>query len=489
MLRKHEVHYKERKTVYLLRWEKDTMNRSMDMTKRNPARLILGLAIPLILANLGQQLYGIADAIIVGQGVGVDAFAALGACDWLNWMVLWFVQGLAQGFSALAAQKFGAGDRKQVRIVSEMCAKLCLVIGTLLTVVFALLAGPLLRLLRTPDRVLPDATTYLTMIYCGTLIILGYNMAAALLRSVGDGRTPLIAMCIAGSSNILLDLLFVMKFRWGIRGAAAATLLAQLTAFGYCLATIARSPVFRDDRSQISGAEQQPPAGSRWERLFWWDNRIAKELCHLGFPMGSSSLLVVIGGILAQSVINTYGYVFVAGCTAANKLHGLLDCSAVALGFASSSFIAQNYGAGSMDRVRLGIKKATVIAVLLGMAIMLAMFITGRQVVSLFLSADAENAAEALQVAYEYVIVMSTMLPGAYLMNLYRYSIQGLGNSLVPLLSGFFELGARVFVAFVFPLFLGQRGLFFMDGAAWWAAGIFQIICFYRYLHKIQKAE
>lgn len=465
------------------------MNRSMDMTKGNPAKLILKLAIPLILANLGQQLYGIADAIIVGQGVGVDAFAALGACDWLNWMVLWFVQGLAQGFSALAAQKFGAGDRKQLRIVSEMCAKLCLIIGALLTVVFALLTGPLLRLLRTPDNILPDAVMYLTIIYSGILIILGYNMTAALLRAVGDGRTPLIAMCIAGGSNILLDLLFVMKFRWGIRGAAAATLLAQLIAFGYCLAAIARSSVFWCDRRKICDAKAQASAEIGLKRLFWWDSGIAKELCLLGFPMGSSGLLVVIGGILAQSVINTYGYVFVAGCTAANKLHGLLDCSAVALGFASSSFIAQNYGAGSMDRVRLGIKKATVIAVLLGAAIMLAMFITGRQVVSLFLSEDAENAAEALQVAYEYVIVMSAMLQGAYLMNLYRYSIQGLGNSFVPLLSGFFELGARVFVAFIFPLFLGQKGLFFMDGAAWWAAGIFQIVCFYRYLHRIQKAE
>ncbi len=456
------------------------------MTKGSPAKLILRLAVPLILANLGQQLYSIADAIIVGQGVGVDAFAALGACDWLNWMVLWFVQGLAQGFSALAAQKFGAGDRKQLRVVSGMCVKLCLIIGSAVTVIFVLLAGPLLRLLRTPDRIMADAVTYLTMIYSGTLIILGYNMAAALLRAIGDGKTPLIAMCVAGGSNILLDLLFVMKFHWRIRGAAAATLLAQLIALGYCLVTIARSPVFRDDRNIVG---QRITVENGLKRMFLWDSGIAKELCHLGFPMGSSCLLVVFGGILAQSVINKYGYVFVAGCTAANKLHGLLDCSAVALGFASSTYIAQNYGAGRIDRVRLGIKKATGIAVLLGAAIMITMFITGRQVVGLFLSADAENAAEVLHVAYEYVIVMSAMLPGAYLMNLYRYSIQGLGNSLVPLLSGFFELGARVFVAFVFPLFLGQRGLFFMDGSAWWAAGIFQIICFYRYLHKIQKFE
>ena len=200
--------------------------------------------------------------------------------------------------------------------------------------------------------------------------------------------------------------------------------------------------------------------------------------------MAFSSAIVDIGGILAQSVINTYGYVFVAGCTAANKLHGALDCSAVALGFASCTYIGQNYGAGRLDRVRAGIRRALVIALIIGGTISVSMLLFGKSAVGLFLSADAENAAEALSIAHQYVIVMSSMLTGAYLMNLYRYSLQGLGNSTAPMLSGFFELGARVFVAFVFPLFMGEKGLFFMDGAAWWVAGVFQIICFYRTLRQ-----
>lgn len=437
------------------------------MTRGNPTRLLIRLAVPLILANLGQQLYGIVDAIIVGQGVGVDAFAALGACDWLVWLVLWSVQGLTQGFSALISQAFGAADMGKTRRVIGSCVRLCLIIGLTVTVASMLAARPLLRLLNTPERILPDATLYLRMIYGGTLIVIGYNMAAATLRAIGDGRTALVAMLVAGFANIGLDLLFVMGLGWGIAGAASATLLAQLLALGYCLIIVFRSPLLKLSKADLE-----------------WDRPIAAELCRLGLPLAFSSAIVDIGGIFAQSVVNAYGYVFVAGCTAANKLHGALDCSAVALGFASSTFIGQNYGAGRMDRVRTGIRRALVIALALGGAITAAMLLFGRQVVGLFLSADAESAAEALETAHQYVIVMSAMLTGAYLMNLYRYSLQGLGNSTAPMLSGFFELGARVFVALVFPCFMGRNGLFFMDGAAWWAAGLFQMICFYRALHR-----
>ena len=442
------------------------------MTRGNPTKLLIRLAVPLILTNLGQQFYGIVDAAIVGKGVGVDAFAALGSCDWLSWLILWGAQGLTQGFSALIAQSFGAGDVPKTRQVIGGCIRLCLGIGTALTLVSTLGARTLLCLLNTPERILDSATLYLRIIYGGTLIVLGYNMAAATLRALGDGRTALIAMGIAGGSNIALDLLFVMAFHWGVAGAAAATLLAQMIALGYCVLVIVKSPALRLTKRELHR-----------------NRAIEAELCRLGLPMAFSSIVVDIGGILAQSVVNSFGYVFVAGCTAANKLHGALDCSAVALGFASSTYIGQNYGAGRLDRVRMGIRRALTLAVFLGLGIMISMLVFGRRTVGLFLSAKAESAAEALEVAHQYVVIMSLMLPGAYLMNLYRYSLQGLGNSIQPMQSGFFELGARVLVAFLLPRFLGRSGLFWMDGAAWWAAGLFLMLCFYRTLQKRAKAQ
>ncbi len=443
------------------------MDRSINMTSGKTAGLIFRLALPLMLTNIGQQLYGIVDAIIVGRGVGVEAFAALGASDWLNWLVLWSIQGLTQGFSALIAQRFGAGDEKKLRKAVAMCVWLCVLIGAGITIVGIFAARPLLGLLGTPDRIMDGAAVYLCMIYGGSLIVMGYNMAAAMLRSVGDGKTPLIAMFVAGGTNILLDLLFVMGFHWGIAGAAAATLLAQLLAFFYCFLVFRKSAVFHLSRED-----------------WGWSTQTAKELCRLGVPMIASSVVVAIGGIIAQSVINQNDYIFVAGCTAANKLHGTLDCSAVAIGFAASTFVGQNYGAGRFDRIHKGMRDATIIALLIGGAITAVMFVFGRPIVGLFLSEDVENAAEALNIAYRYVMVMSAMLISAYLMNLYRYCLQGLGNSIAPMLSGIFELAARVSVAFLFPLFLGPSGLFFMDGSAWLAAGIFQGICFFKTLKK-----
>lgn len=447
------------------------MDHSMNMTQGDPAKLIFRLALPFMLTNIGQQLYGIVDAIIVGRGVGVAAFAALGACDWLVWAILWAVQGITQGFSTMIARKFGAGDEDGLRHAVCMCTWLSLIFGSAVTAVFVILARPLIMALGTPSSVIGDAALYLTMIYGGTLIITGYNMAAAILRAIGDGRTPLIAMGIAGGVNVVLDLLFVMALHLGIFGAAAATLLAQMFAFLFCLASFRRYTIFRFRKTD-------------WK----WDGAMARELWRLGIPMALESTIVVLGGIFAQAVINSYGEVFVAGCTAANKLHGTLDCSAVAIGFASSTFIGQNYGAKRLDRVHEGIRKATWIALGVGAAITALILIFERPVVNLFLDRSVENAAEALDVACGYITVMALMLVGAYLMNLYRYSLQGLGNTTAPMLSGFFEFGARIFVAYVFPVFLGSSGLFFMDGSAWWAAGIFQILCFYRTLKKIDRS-
>ncbi|MBQ4045971.1 MAG: MATE family efflux transporter [Lachnospiraceae bacterium] len=439
------------------------------MTQGSPARLILRLAVPLILANLGQQLYGIVDAVIVGRGVGVSAFAALGACDWLIWCVLWSVQGLTQGFSTRISRQFGAKDMKGFRRTIAMCVWLCLLIGGGLTLVSVLFSGPLLGLLRTPETIFNGAKLYLRMIYGGTLIVMGYNMAAAMLRAVGDGKTPLIAMFVAGGSNIILDLLFVMVFRLGIAGAAAATLLAQLIALIYCLIVIRKGVQFQLTRED-------------WR----WHTPAAADLCRLGIPLVFASLIVAIGGVLAQYVINSYDYIFVAGCTAANKLHGTLDCSAVAIGFASATYMGQNYGAGRFDRIHQGIRSATLIALVIGGAISIIMIIFGRPVVSMFLAKDVSNAAEALDVAFRYVRVMSAMLICAYMMNLYRYSLQGLGNTVDPMYSGIFELAARVGVAYLLPLAIGSAGIFFMDGTAWFAAGVYQFICFFRTLHRLE---
>ncbi len=445
------------------------MERTTNMTAGSPTRLILRFAFPLILTNLGQQLYTIVDAVIVGRGVGVEALAALGATDWLYWIVLWAVQAMTQGFAVLISQTFGSGNQKDFCKATAMSVLLCALIGTVLTAAGIVLARPMLQLLGTPDAILPGARTYLTTMYAGTLIVMAYNMSAGFLRSVGDGKSPLIAMGIAGAGNILLDLLFVLGFRWGIIGAALATLLAQLIAFAYCLSVILRMSVFT-----LSRGDWAP------------DIAVIRTLCRLGIPLALAQMIVVVGGIVAQSAINTYGYVVVAGFTATNKLHGLLDCSATALGSATSIFIGQNWGANRLDRVKAGLRRAVAIAVVLACAIMAAMLGFGRQVVSLFVSANADHAAQVLDTAHQYLLILSAFLIAAYLMNVYRYALQGLGDSIAPMLSGVFEFFARSGAALLLPQLVGVRGLFYMDGLAWVAAGVFQLVCFYLDLHRIE---
>lgn len=446
-----------------IRYEREgEMDRSTNMTAGHPFRLILAFAFPLILTNIGQQMYSVVDAIIVGRGIGVEAFAALGATDWCYWLDLWVVQGLAQGFGILAAQTFGAGDRKAFRRAVAMAVILCVVFGTVMTVGFSAGAIPLLRLLNTPEQIFRGAYTYLSTMYLGTLILFAYNMSAALLRAVGDGKSPLIAMAVAGVLNIVLDIVFVMGFHLGIRGAACASLLAQLAAFIYCFAIIRRSSVF-----VLKREDWRPEAA------------VIKEQCRLGIPMAMQAFITVLGGVIAQSVVNSYGYIIVAGCTATNKLHNLMDCSASAVESADATFVGQNYGAGRFDRIREGLRSSIGISLAIGTAIMLFMFVFGRQVVGLFISSGAENAAGVLDVAFRYLFIMAAFLPSAYLMHVYRGSLQGLGNSFAPMASGGVEFAARVGSAVLLTKAIGETGIFFMDGLAWFGAWIFLMVCYY----------
>lgn len=448
------------------------MSRVTNMTSGNPAKLILKFAFPLILTNIGQQFYTIVDTIIVGRGVGVEALAALGATDWLYWLVLWTVQALTQGFSVLVSQSFGANDRDELKKSITMSTLLCGVIALVLTIASVLAAKPLLLLLGTPANIFDGAQVYLTAMYIGTPVVMAYNMSAAILRGMGDGQSPLIAMGIAGLLNIVLDLLFVMVFGWGILGAAAATLLAQLFAFLYCAYVMRKLTIFSFVKSD-------------WKP----DTQILARLCHLGLPLALQHVVIVSGGIIAQGVINSCGFIFVAGVTATNKLHGLLDCSATAFGFAASTYMGQNWGAKKFDRIKTGLRSALGLSLVVAGAISVCIIVFGREVVSLFISASAENADQVLKISYDYLFIMSLFLPFAYIMHTYRASLQGIGKPLAPMLSGFFEFGARVGAALLLTRVIGESGLFFIDGAAWACAGIFLMGAYYWEMYRFRKGR
>ncbi len=215
------------------------------MTEGRPWKLILGLALPLMFGNIFQQLYTVMDTLIVGRVLGVHALAALGASDWLNWMILGLVTGITQGFCILAAQKFGAGKTEELKETVGASVTLSAVTAIVIEILSQILVLPLLKLLDTPSDILPMALLYLRILFAGIPIVMTYNLLASLLRALGDGRTPLYAMVVASVLNILLDILFVAGFHTGVGGAAAATLIAQAMAALYCLRVILRMEILR----------------------------------------------------------------------------------------------------------------------------------------------------------------------------------------------------------------------------------------------------
>lgn len=446
------------------------MAKVTDMTKGKPTILLLSFAFPLILGNLGQQLYTITDAIIVGQGVGVKALASVGATDWVYWLFFWVIQAMTQGFGTRIAYYYGAKNFAKLNKAITMSIYLCLLIGIILTIISTILAEPLLHILKTPNDIFAGASSYVRILFAGILIVMAFNMAAAMLRAFGDGKTPLIAMGIAATTNILLDLLFILVFHWGIIGAAIATLIAQFISFAYCFFAIKNLKFL-----QINA--------SAWK----WNARIVYELCMMGLPLGLQYILIAIGGMIVQSAINAQGFIFVAGFTATNKIYGLLECSAFALNYATNIYVAQNYGAKLYTRIRRGIKKATIISVIISMSIGILMLLFGKNLLQLFIDVADKNASAVLDVAHYYLTVLSCMLFVLYLLHIYRSVLQGLGNSFYAMFSGILEFIIRVIMILFLTKILGTYIIFFAESSAWLGAAIFIItICVIK-VNKLPK--
>ena len=363
-------------------------SRVTDMTSGKPSKLILKFALPLMLGGVFQHLYTVVDAAIVGQFCGVNSLAALGSTDWLVWFCLGFCVGLTQGFAILIAQHFGAKEYRLLRKSVAMSIVLAAAIAVVMSVLLQILAEPVLRLLNTDPAVLDEALLYLRISYGGFAVVMAYNLLASVLRSLGDGTTPLVAMGVACAVNIGLDLLFVAAFHWGIGGAAGATVTAQLVSCLYCAYRFRKLSLLKFSKED-------------W-RL---DRPLLKKLFSLGSPLAVQNMVIHIGGMVLQSIINTYGVAFLAGFTATNKLYGALELAAIAFGYSIATYTGQNMGAEKIKRIKKGIRAATVLAIATSLAITALALIFSRPLTSLFINAGSENAQEALQVAMSYLAV------------------------------------------------------------------------------------
>lgn len=429
-----------------------------NMTKGKPILVIFSFALPLMTGGIFQQMYMIIDSVIVGRGVGIDALASLGASDWINWFLLWGIQGFTQGLSIPVSIRYGAEDYRGLRKTIAAIVWLCLIAGVVVTAGSLFCVTPALRLLRTDSAIFAGAQMYLRVLFAGSAVVLAYNMASSVLRALGDGKTPLTAILIASTVNIVLDLLFVLVFHWGIFGAALATVLAQGVSFLFCLRALWKIELLRLQKED-------------WR----WDGPAAACLCRSSLPISLQNALIAVGGMVVQFVLNGFGVSFVAGFTAANKLLALLESSAIAFGQGMNTYMGQNRGAGNVQRIDEGMRSVLVLSVGFSVVLSAAALLLGREILAVFVSSDEANAGQVVEIAFHYLCIMACMLLSLYLLHAYRSTLQGLGNTWIPMLSGLVEMLMRITVALVLPGIMGQEGIFYAEIAAWVGADLLMI--------------
>ena len=446
------------------------MARTRDMTTGSPTRHLIFFTLPIIAGNAFQQLYSLVDSFVVGQ-VSVDALTAVASAGWLDWLVLSLAIGLAQGFGIQVAQSFGAGDYDELhRAVGQS-----LILSVATVVVVELLAQvfiwPILIMMDMPDLTIRMTESYLRIIFAGLPLVMGFNLFSGFLRSVGNSVTPLIAMICAALTNMVLDVLFVMGFGWGVEGAALATISGQGLSCLICLIAVLRTPVMHISRSDLR-----------------FDGKMCARLMKLGIPISFQNLIISIGGLALQKVVNGFRYAFVAGFNAANRLVGLLELAGASLGNAVGTFAGQNLGAGRIDRVKLGQRRAAQLSILLGVLVGGVIILFGKAILGLFITdSDPVKVAETLEVAYEYLTVMCIGLPMLYLLFTYRTTLQGIGDTFIPMVSGFVELVMRIACAVALPLVMGEWGIYLSEIAAWVGAAILLMWGYYRRIHLLER--
>ena len=444
--------------------------RIKDMTQGMPMRLLISFSMPLMLGNVFQQMYTVVDTIVVGKTLGVSALAALGAADWLNWMMLSIIQGLTQGFGILIAKEFGARRYDSLKQVVGHSLMLSLLLSGALLALGQGLALPMLKLLQTPQEILEDALQYLRIMFWGVPVVMAYNLLACVLRALGNARTPLNAMIVASFTNIGLDVLFVVVFGWGIAGAAIATVIAQLVSGVFCLVRILKVDILK-----LKSGD------------FRLSGRMSKELMLLGTPVALQNAMISVGGLIVQTVVNGFGVIFIAGFTAASKLYGVLEIAATSYGYAMITYAGQNLGAGRVDRIRQGMKAANLVAVVTSALIALVMLVFGKVILGMFISGTPEEVEQAMKVAYRYLSTMSICLPVLYILHVMRSAIQGMGNTVLPMASGVAEFVMRATAAILLPLAVGESGIFYAEILAWLGADAVLIPSYFFVIRRLNR--
>lgn len=452
--------------------EKKEMKKSSspakDLTVGSPMKLILGFAFPMFLGLLFQQFYSLVDTMIVGKYLGVDPFAGVGSTGSLNFIVIGFCMGLCSGFSVPISQSFGAKDFPLLRKMVTNSVWLCTFFSVVITTLMLLFCRPVLTWMNTPENIFEYAYIYIFIIFAGIPCTILYNMTAAILRALGDSKSPIIFLAISSAINIGLDLLLIIVFRMGVDGAALATVVSQGVSGVISI-------IYIKKKFDILAMEK-----GDWKL----ERHLAGKLTGVGIPMGLQYSITGIGSVILQTAVNGLGSIYVASMTAGSKINIFLACPFDALGQTMAPYAGQNIGARKLDRVGKGLRAACIIGFIVSGLMVIVVKLFGDQLTMLFLD---EKDPVIMQNSTQFLIIVSAFYCLLTLVNTVRVTIQGMGFSSLAIIAGVMEMIARGIAGMLLVPAFGYLGACYSSPLAWLLADAFLIPAFFLCKRKVAR--
>lgn len=431
-----------------------------DLTKGNIIRLLIAFSVPLLIGNIFQQLYNIVDTKVVGEILGEDALAAIGASSPIFNLIVGALNGLGNGFGIVVAKFYGAKDMKRMRQAVANAICLCLGITVLVTVISLFLIRPLLVLLNTPEDIFERCTGYIRVIIMFMIFTAAYNLCAAILRALGDTIRPLIFLITATAINVGLDILFVGVLHMDVQGAAYATVIAQAISFVCCIIYIIK----------------KCPELHLKQEDFSFDIKVIGELMGQGLAMAFMLCFVSIGTLILQGAINKFGTGIISAHTIARKISEIFMLPFSTLGVAAATFTGQNYGAGRYDRIRTGIRDAILISWIWAVFVIVTVYLFAPFLIRLISGATTpeivETAQRYLRFDTPFYFVLGILI-------ILRNAMQGLGRKIVPMISSGIELLGKLIVAWILAERMGYFGIIISEPATWILCTILLCITFF----------
>lgn len=440
-----------------------------DLTVGSPMKLIFGFALPMFMGLLFQQFYSLVDTMIVGKYLGVNSFAGVGSTGSLNFITIGFCMGLCSGFAVPVAQCFGAHDEKRLRKMVANATLLSVIFSVVFTALMLIFCKPVLRLMNTPDDIFQYAYIYIFIIFVGIPCTILYNMTAAIIRSLGDSKSPIIFLAISSVLNIGLDFLCIVGFGMNVEGAALATVISQGISGVICVIYMRKKfPILAMDKED-------------WKP----ESNLIKTLCGNGVPMGLQYSITGIGSVILQTAVNGLGSIYVASMTAGSKINIFLACPFDALGQTMAPYTGQNIGAKKLDRIGKGLRAACIMGFIVSAVMVVVVYFFGDSLTMLFLE---EKNPTIMKYSSRFLMIISLFYCLLTLVNTVRFTIQGMGFSAFAILAGVMEMLARGLAGMWLVPKFGYTGACFASPLAWLFADAFLIPAFFYCKKKVARS-